>query len=80
MTRQEIMEATREVVRDCVPELEGAPLEENTVINTDMGIDSMGFTLIICRLEARCGVKIPDRQWRKLRTLGDVVDVIEKQQ
>ena len=38
----------------------------------------MGFTLIICRLEATFGVKIPDRQWQKLYTVGDVVSAIEK--
>ena len=42
------------------------------------GIDSMGFTLIICRLEAAFDVRIPNRQWQKLSTLGDVVDAIEK--
>ena len=76
--RAELLEQIREVVRECVPETEGAPLEEHTVINTDTAIDSMGFTLIICRLEAQFGVRIPDRQWQRLRTLGDVVSAIEK--
>lgn len=78
MTRQEIKEKTIEVVHECVPETEGQRLEEDTVINTDTAIDSMGFTLILCRLEATFGVKIPDRQWQKLYTLGEVVTAIEK--
>lgn len=78
MTRQEILDGTREVIYESVPELEGQPLDENTVINTDTGIDSMGFTLIMCRLEARFDVKVPDRQWAKLSTLGDVVSAFEK--
>ena len=78
MTRQEIMEKTIEVVHECVPETEDQELREDTVINTDTAIDSMGFTLIICRLEATFDVKIPDRQWQKLYTLGDVVSAIEK--
>ena len=78
MTRSEIMEACREIIYESVPELEGRPLEEATVINTDTGIDSMGFTLIICRLEAAFDVRIPNRQWTKLQTLGDVADAIEK--
>jgi acyl carrier protein len=48
------------------------------VINTDTGVDSMGFTLIICRLEAAFNVRIPNRQWQKLSTVKDVVDAIEK--
>ena len=78
MTRSEIMEACREIIYESVPELEGRPLEEATVINTDTGIDSMGFTLIMCRLEARFDTKIPDRQWSKLNTLSDVVSAFER--
>lgn len=78
MTRQEISEICRDVVYECVPEMEGTPLYDDTVINTDTAIDSMGFTLIICRLESRFDVKIPDRQWAKLSTFGDVVNAIEK--
>ena len=76
--REEIIERIREVIYECAPELEGTPLEEDTVINTDTGIDSMGFTLIICRLEAAFDIRIPNRQWTKLQTLGDVADAIEK--
>ena len=78
ITRQEILDRTIEVIYESVPELEGAELREDTVINTDTAIDSMGFTLVICRLEARFNVRIPDRQWQRLSTLGDVVDAIEK--
>ena len=76
--REEIIERIREVIFECAPELEGVPLDEDTVINTDTGIDSMGFTLVICRLEAAFDVRIPNRQWTKLQTLGDVADAIEK--
>ena len=58
--------------------MEGKPLYEDTVINTDTAIDSMGFTLIICRLEARFDVKIPQRQWSRMSTFGDVVNAFEK--
>ena len=78
MTRTEIYDQVLEIVHECVPETEEQKLREDSVINTDTAIDSMGFTLIICRLEATFGVKIPDRQWQKLYTIGDVVSAIEK--
>ncbi|MBE6827199.1 MAG: hypothetical protein E7514_01120 [Ruminococcaceae bacterium] len=78
MTRQEILEKAIAEVYDCAPDLEGKELTEDTVINTDTGIDSMGLTLIICRLEAVFDVKIPHRQWQEIQTLGDVVDAFEK--
>ena len=77
MTREEIIEKIRTVISDCFPEMEGLQIEEDTVINTDTGIDSMGFVLIICKLEALFDVRIPERQWKKLATMGDVADAIE---
>jgi acyl carrier protein len=78
MTRQEVLENIRTVVYNCYPDMEGQKLEESTVINTETAIDSMGFILIICKLEALFGVKIPERQWAKLSTVGDVADAIIK--
>lgn len=78
MTREEVLEKTIKVIRDCAPELGYVELREDSVVNNDMAIDSMGFILIICRLEALFDVRIPERQWQKLSTLGDVVDAIMK--
>ena len=78
MTRDEILEKTKKVIYDCMPELAGVEINETSVVNTDMGLDSMNFILIICRLEALFDVKIPERQWNKLSTLGEVVDAFDK--
>jgi len=78
MTRAELLEKTTKIIYDCVPELAGVELREDTVVNTDMGMDSMNFILVICKLEAEFDVRIPNRQWSKLSTLGDVLDAIEK--
>ena len=78
MTRQEVLEQTKTVIFDCFPDMRELDIQEDTVINTDTAIDSMGFTLVICRLEARFDVKIPSRQWSRLSTFGDVVTAIQK--
>ena len=78
MTRQEVIEEIKIVVFNCFPDMEGQELREDTVINTETAIDSMGFVLIICKLEALFDIKIPERQWGKLSTLGDVADAILK--
>ena len=78
MTRTEVIDQIRTVVYNCYPDMEGQRLEEGTVINTETAIDSMGFILIICKLEALFNVKIPERQWAKLSTVGDVADAIMK--
>ena len=78
MTRQEVLEKTKKVISDCFPDMDVSALTEDSVNNTETAIDSMGFVLVICKLEALFNVKIPERQWAKLQTLGDVVDAICK--
>ena len=78
MTRQEVLDQTKKIIYDCFPDMKDVDLQEETVINTETAIDSMGFVLVICKLEALFDVRIPERQWKKLQTLGDVVDAIYK--
>ena len=78
MTREEVLEKIRQVIRDCVPDMAANDLKEDTVINTETAIDSMGFILVICKLEVMFDVRIPERQWQKLSTMGDVADAIMK--
>lgn len=78
MTRPEVLDKIRTVICDCFPDLADAEFAEDTVINTETAIDSMGFVLIICKLEALFDVRIPERQWQKLSTMGDVADAIMK--
>ena len=78
MTRQEVLEKTKTVIFDCFPEMKDQDIKEDSVINTETAIDSMGFVLVICKLEALFDVRIPERQWAKLQTLSDVVYAIYK--
>ena len=78
MTRQDVIQEIKTVIFNCFPDMEGQDLTEDTVINTETAIDSMGFVLVICKLEALFDIKIPERQWAKLSTLGDVADAIMK--
>ncbi len=78
MTRQEILESTKKVIYDCFPDMRDLDLQEDSVINTETAIDSMGFVLVICKLEAMFDVRIPERQWQRLSTMGDVADAIMK--
>ncbi len=78
MNRQEIIDRIKTVIYDCFPDLRDTELKEDTVVNTETAIDSMGFILVICKLEALFDIKIPQRQWSKMSTLGDVADAVTK--
>ena len=49
MTRQEVLEKTKTVIYDCFPDMRELDLQEDSVINTETAIDSMGFVLVICK-------------------------------
>ena len=78
MKREEIVQRTIKVIKDSAPEFEKVDLKEETVINTDAALDSMGFIYIMCKIEGEFGIKIPEKRWDKMRTLGDLVNEIER--
>ena len=47
MTREDVVAKTKEVIYNCFPDLAGMDIQEDTVINTETAIDSMGFVLVI---------------------------------
>lgn len=78
MTKAEIIEKIQTVIYDCFPDMVGQTLTPDTVINNETAIDSMGFVLIICKLEALFDIRIPERQWKKMQTVDDVANAIMK--
>lgn len=78
ITREEVLTRTKKVIMDNVPEMIKGELNEDTVLNNETAIDSMGFILVVTKLEGMFDVHIPDEQWSKMITLGDIVETIMK--
>lgn len=78
MTKNEVRGQIIQIIRESLPGVELGELNDDSLVNADQGIDSMGFTLIVCRIEAKFDIRIPDKQWSKLQSLGDVVDAVMK--
>jgi len=79
LNKQTVIEKAKEIIMDVTPEMFGNPdeLNENTILNTkDHNMDSMGYILIITKLEGEFNAKIPDEKWTKIQTLGDLADLI----
>ena len=49
MTREEVSEKIKKIIFDSVPDRVPEVITDDTVVNNDMAIDSMGFILVICR-------------------------------
>ena len=78
MSDEQILGKLSEIIRQSMPETAGEPITPDTVINRDLGVDSMTFVMIVCKIEAEFGIRIPDRVWPKLSTAGEVVAEIRR--
>lgn len=76
MNSEELFVLFREVVQS----IEKRPLNDVTPdsVIADLGIDSLGMMEIVGELESRLDVMIPDDQLVKLRTVSDLLGVVEK--
>ena len=76
--REEVVERAKRVILDNVPDMYDTELTEETVLNAEGNVDSMGFIPVLTKLEGEFGARIPNSEWDHLRTLGDLVDAVMK--
>ncbi len=74
-TKEQIQANLTKLVKQYIPSLQDEEITRDTPINSK-GYESLNYILIICTLESDYGVKIPDKVWMKLDTVGDVVDTV----
>ena len=78
MDRQQIrkeLETILGVVDEQV--LKRVTVQEETSIREGLGLDSLQLTELLFEIEERLGAKIADDEAMKLRTVGDLVTLIE---
>ena len=75
VNKQEIQNKLAGLIKQYIPSLQNEAITSETTINSK-GYESLNYIYIICTLENDYGVKIPDKTWMKLRTVGEVVDVV----
>lgn len=78
LTREEVLAGTKKIIMDNVPEMVKGELTEDTVLNNETAIDSMGFILVVTKLEGKFNVHIPDEEWGKMQTVRDLVNTVMK--
>lgn len=80
MTDQELMDELLKIIHVCLPETEVETITKDTVINRDLGADSMSFVMLMTKIEARFNIRVPEDTWQNLATVQDVMDAIRKAQ
>jgi acyl carrier protein len=86
-TRKGIRMASTEEIRtglaEIVNEVAGVSVEDVTLdksFTDDLDVDSLSMVEVVVEAEERFGVKIPDDQVKNLKTVGDAVAYIEREQ
>ncbi|MBQ9327251.1 MAG: acyl carrier protein [Solobacterium sp.] len=80
MSDQEILDELLKIIHICLPETETEHVNYDTVINRDLGADSMSFVMLMTKIEARFDIRIPEDSWKELSTVRDVIDAIRRAQ
>lgn len=77
------MDKRSEILGVIVSHLQGRGIEvagvsESTDLVDELGLDSLDTVELTLGLEEAFGVEIPDAELEDVRTVGDVIDLIEK--
>ena len=75
----EILTGLAEIVEE-VAGIDAAEVTADKTFVDDLDIDSLSMVEIAVQAEDRFGVKIPDEQLAELKTVGDAVDYISRNQ
>ena len=54
-------------------------LTPETILMADMGMNSLDLAQLACKVEDEFDIEIPDRAISSIKTIGDVISLIENQ-
>lgn len=54
-------------------------INENTVLVSDLGLNSFDLVQLVCNVEDDFDIEIPDKEIKNLKTVGDVIAFISNQ-
>lgn len=82
MSRSDIIEKLTDVIKMAMPgvELDAASVSEDTNLVKDLGLSSVGVLYIVIAIEEFFGIRFDDVGFADFKTIGDVVDYIQKKQ
>lgn len=75
MTRDEVMELIRTHLSTEL-EVEASDVREDTRFREDLEADSLDLVELVVELEDRYGIRIPDEEAARLKTVGQVADYV----
>jgi acyl carrier protein len=76
LSEQEILDGLGEIVNEIVG-LAVEDVQPEKAFVDDLDVDSLSMVEVVVAAEERFGVKIPDSEVTKLKTVGDAVNYIQ---
>jgi acyl carrier protein len=71
MNRQDLITAVREELAVAVPDVPH-DVPEEALLRADLQVDSLALLELVARLEYRFSVSVPDEDWPRLGSVGDI--------
>ena len=75
MTREEVLERVRAHLADEL-ERDPATISEETRLREDLDADSLDLVTLLVELQDTYGIRIPDEESARIRTVGDAADAV----
>ena len=75
MTREEVLERVRAHLADEL-ELDPAQITEQTRLREDLDADSLDLVTLLVELQDSYGIRIPDEEAAKIKTVGQAADAV----
>jgi acyl carrier protein len=76
MTREEIADAVKDIIRTIAPDEDLSDLKPDLRLRDQIELDSMDFLDIVMELRKRYGVQIPEEEYKELATLDGCVSYL----
>jgi len=73
MTREDIVEAVKDIIRTIAPDEDLSGLKSDVRLRDQIALDSMDFLDIVMELRKRYGVQVPEEDYKELATLDGCV-------
>ncbi len=73
-----MLERLVKIIQEYTGEM-GLTINKDTVLISDLGLNSFELINLVCKVEDEFDIEIPDRAIKNFKTVGDVIDFIEAQ-
>lgn len=77
-SKEEIKDKLIQIIKENVLEFQEIEIDLDTKINTQKSLNSITFIYLMCKIEEAFEIKISEKKWIKMETVGDILKEIQK--